>query len=159
MLGVPCGAGAAHVMPLGPIGIEQTAEWRQHLGDACCPYPPVGPHGVLDRLMMRDDEVRKTGADACGSCNRQHGHDRLRSLPTCLACHEDLPNKSATEVTYPPQRAGMRLCSAVNTEDPSPWPPRPNHVPTEDQIQAWNRAFLGSDIVIVWSLCGPNKRY
>src|ERR1043166_288900 len=69
-----------------------------------------------------------------------------------------LPNKSATEVTYPPQRAGIRLCSADNTEDPSPWPPRPNHVPSEDQIQAPNKAFLGSDIVIVWSIRGSNMR-
>src|SRR3954453_800092 len=103
MLGVPRGAGAAHVVPLGPIRIEQIVERRQHLGKARGARLPVAAQGMLDRVVARGDDMRQPGRDIR---NRQHGHGRPLSLPTVWRVSMmTVPNTSATEVTYPPQRA------------------------------------------------------
>src|SRR5215468_6415976 len=59
MLGAPFGAGAAHVMQLGPVGIEQTFDQVvNEVGKLASQARPITPGGKTSNRLCAHDPLR-----------------------------------------------------------------------------------------------------
>src|SRR5262245_30949530 len=72
MLGAPFGAGAAHVMQLGPVGIEQTFDQVvNEVGKLASQARPITPGGKTSNRLCAHDPLRCSLRSSCLAAYRR----------------------------------------------------------------------------------------